>query len=79
MNNEQRDMMIIEIHGRTEILNDLKKAVFGGEGEPGLVKEFHILKTEHTICNNSRAVRYSFYIALLTGPVTAVLTYWLMK
>jgi len=78
MNNEQRDIMIREIHGRTEILNDLKKAVFGN-GQPGLLKEFQILKTEHNICNNSRAVRYSFYIALLTGPITAVITYWLMK
>lgn len=79
MNNEQRDMMLREIYGRTEILNDLKRAVFGGEGEPGLLKEVHVMKAEHAICENLRAARYSFYIALLTGPITAIFTYWLMK
>jgi len=78
MDNKTRDDMILQIYSRTEILDDLKKAVFGN-GQPGLLKEFQKLKTEHTICNNSRAARYSFYIAVLTGPLTAIFTWWLMK
>ena len=82
MTNDERDKMIMEMHGDIKTLlksdEDVRRTLYGN-GKPEICNDVQILQTNQENCRRSRAANYALFIALLTGPISALLTYWLTK